>query len=466
MAGIPLTKTVFSSVAPVDYTYQQASQCFAIKIRLLLLDDDMMTRLCWVFVFLFFISTDSQAQVFRPRAQGSQASPTAGTAIGAQRATIQSPVAAEPSSGNSVNQQTKSVSQDLLQIYAQTQSVRSEADATGIAKASAKIFTDKSRTAADRDYAASLLAWAMNRRGEIRSDQAAVLVQAGRLEAASKLDEQATDDFAAGVEYGPNKWRHRHNYAISLAMQGDYEKAIVQLNHTIDLNSEYPNAWFNRAELFFQLGELEAAEQDYTAAIELAEDAQYYNSRAHCRFLRQAYETAVSDYRRAVQLEKKSPEYHADLGDACQFLGMWDEAAQAYRDAVASDKGFLRAYQNAAWLMATCPDERLRNSELALAAAKRAFELSPERTAEAVETLAAATAAVGRFDEATRLQEEAIGLMSRSELSAEQQIKEMRQRLSLYQGRQAYLQPQPAISGASSSVTRSASAASAAPSSK
>jgi tetratricopeptide (TPR) repeat protein len=421
----------------------------------------------WLVILLFVsINSDICAQVFRPRGQPGQSSETFQSMRGSQgeAPNVQAPV--RSSASNSPNRQSDSVSPDLLQIYAQTQTVRSEADATGIAKSSAKIVTDKSRSSADRDYAASLLAWAMNRRGEMRSEQAAGLVQAGKFDSARKLDEQAAEDFAAAVEYAPSKWRHRHNYAISLAMRGNYEKAIQQLDHAIELNPEYANAWFNRAELFLELGELEAAEQDYSAAIELADDAQYYNSRAHCRFLQQAYQPAISDYRRAVELNKASPEYHADLGDACQFLGKWDEAAKAYREAVAADNRYMRAYQNAAWLMATCPDERLRNSDLALAAAKRALDLSPERTAETVETLAAATASLGRFDEASRLQEEAIRLAKRSDLIGEDQVNEMRQRLSLYQGQQAYFQPQPAISRAPAAVTRSASTASAASPSK
>jgi len=352
------------------------------------------------------------------------------------------------------------VSQDLLQIYSQTKQVRSEAEVTAIARACAKVISNSGRSQVDQDYATSLMAWALNRRGEMRSEQAEALVRAGSTESASKLDAQAADDFATAVKYAPESWRHRHNFAISLAMKADYARAIEQLGKAIELNPQYANARFNRAELHLELGNYSEAEQDYTAAIGMAEDAQYFNSRGHCRFLMQSYQQAMDDYRRAVDLSSGNATYATDLGDACQFVGQWESAAKAYKQAVAMDPQYTRAYQNAAWLMATCPDDRIRNTELALVAARKSLEMSGERNAENVETLAAATAAQGRMEEAAKLQREAIKLVGRPTATTEGQLAELKQRLSLYENGRAYIQPQPAVERLPSNVTRTASTSS------
>lgn len=418
----------------------------------------MLWRCCIAVASFGLLGVTSVAQEFRPRG------PSGASSGSSQVATNSRPSynhwnRPEPHElpSERTQQSASPVSQDLLQVYAQTKQVRSESDVTTIARFCAKVVSSKERSKIDQDYAASLLAWALNRRGEMRSEQAEDLVRAGRQESASKLDAQAADDFATAVQYAPDNWRHRHNFAISLAMRGEYAKAIAQLDQAIAGNPQYANAWFNRAELQMELQDYESAEQDYSAAIELTPDAQYWNGRGHCRFLLQRYGLALEDYRQAVEIGGTNAAYACDLGDAYQYLGKWEEAAKTYKQAVAMDNRYPRAYQNAAWLMATCPDQRIRNTELAMSAAKKALELTGERTAEVVETLAAATAAQGRHEEAAQLQREAIKLAGRHSHSPPSQLAEFQQRLSLYQSGQPYVQPQPATELSATEGTRTAS---------
>ncbi len=411
-----------------------------------------MSRLVLALLLTTLISSALDAQAFRPRGQSSFATdlPDTQNSIREQR---------DVQAVDAPGQKAATVSQDLLQVYTQTKSAKSETDLTSIARACAKALSDSSRSQADQEYASSLLAWSLNRRGELRSEQAASLVEAGKVESAGKLDSQAADDFATAVKYAPNHWRHRHNYAVSLAMRGDYTGAIAQFDEAIRMNPQYANARFNRAELYFEMGDPQAADQDYTAAIELSDDAQYYNNRAHCRFLMEAYPQAISDYRHAVELASDNAVFQTDLADAYQFLGRWEEAAKSYRAAVAADNRYARAYQNAAWLMATCPRDHIRNTELAISAAKRAMELTGHRTMETVETLAVATAALGKHAEAAELQQEALKLARESSTKLpEAQQTEMSQRLTLYSNGQAYVQPQPDQASPPPIVTRTVSA--------
>ena len=85
--------------------------------------------------------------------------------------------------------------------------------------------------------------------------------------------------------------------------------------------------------------------------------------------------------------------------------------------------------------MATCPNPKFRNVDLALSAAKKVIELTGERSPQALDTLAAATAASGKHRDAASLQQEAIQLADKAEKP------EMAQRLQLYQQGQSYLQP-------------------------
>ncbi len=357
----------------------------------------------------------------------------------APRLVGQEPIQFQSRSGATASStQSASVSADLLQIYERTKTASDQQAVTAIARECSQVIPDSSRSRMDRDYASSLLAWALNRRGEMRSEQAARLVEQGQLAEADKVDRQAAADYETAIKYGPENWRTYHNYGIALAMQGDYRRGIDVFTKAIQIKADYANAYFNRAELYFELEQYAEAIQDYGRAIAINDqDPQYYNSRGHAKFMLDKHDAALSDYRRATELGDDSAIYHSDLGDACQYLGRWMDAAHAYRAAVAVNNKYSRAYQNAAWLMATCPDDQIRNPELAMAAAKRSIQLAGQRTSRGLDTLAAATAAMGRTSEAAKLQQQAI------ELADQNEKLELSQRLQLYQSGQAYYQPLP-----------------------
>ena len=356
---------------------------------------------------------------------------------GPQSTTLRSAPPGNSSEATRSNAHSNAISADLLAIYQQTQAAIDEAAVTAIARACAKVIPDSQRSRVDRDYAAELFAWALNRRGEIRNERAAQLVEQGDLEQAGNLDLQAAKDFETALQYNPNSWRTHHNLGISLAMKGDYARAIKQFSASIELKPDYSNSHFNRGELYFELAQYPEAISDYTQAIELAgTDPQYYNSRGHCHLMLAQYDAALADYQQATQLASDSAVYATDLADAYQFLGRWEEAATTYRQAVAINSQYPRAYQNAAWLMATCPEAKFRNVNLALSAANKALELSGERSAHTLDTLAAATAATGNHREAVRLQQEALRVASQEEKP------ELSQRLALYQRGQSFVQSQ------------------------
>ena len=102
-------------------------------------------------------------------------------------------------------------------------------------------------------------------------------------------------------------------------------------------------------------------------------------------------------------------------GDTYSDLGQYAEAAKDYRAAVRLAPKMGRAYQSAAWFMATCPDEHYRNDKLAIEAAERAIELDGADYRN-LATLAAAQANAGMFEEAKATQEKAIAKAGKGEV--------------------------------------------------
>ena len=91
------------------------------------------------------------------------------------------------------------------------------------------------------------------------------------------------------------------------------------------------------------------------------------------------------------------------------------------------------ALNSLAWLRATCPEARVRNGKEAVEFATKACELSQWKNGSNIDTLAAAYAEAGDFDQAVKYQREVIQ-MSRS-WTNDSKIK---QRLALYEQHKAY----------------------------
>ena len=93
------------------------------------------------------------------------------------------------------------------------------------------------------------------------------------------------------------------------------------------------------------------------------------------------------------------------------------------------------AHNALAWLQATCPEAAQHNGARAVELATRACELSAWNQAQIIDTLAAAYAECGKFDEAVKWQTKAV------QLARDKDLAELRARLELFQKKKAYRQP-------------------------
>jgi tetratricopeptide (TPR) repeat protein len=181
------------------------------------------------------------------------------------------------------------------------------------------------------------------------------------------------------------------------------------------------------------MGRPEEADQEYTAVIQLdAKDAAARLGRAHSRFYQRRFTEAMRDFNDVIQQQPDNAVAYADRADLYAFLGQWEPAARDYMMAISLDKSLGRAYQSAAWLMATCPNAHFRDREMALRAAQRAIELDGERDYRYLDTLAAAQANADQFPDAQQSLQRAL------KSAPQDALPELRQRLALYQKNEPY----------------------------
>ncbi len=284
-----------------------------------------------------------------------------------------------------------------------------------------------------QNYVSELLAWAHNRRGELYAEQAAQMAEQDQQEAAKNLDAEALKEFETAFERNSDYWKAIHNLGVSRAVSGDFDQAIKDFARVIELNPDYANAWFNRGEILFEQGEYRSALTDYTEAARLdPKDLAVRLRRAHTHFELRQYREALSDFDRAVQLDGQNAEARLSRGDAYRRMGQWGQAAEDYREAITLDKDYARAYQAAAWLMATCPDQRYRDKDLAVRAAQKACELEGPGEYRSLDALAAAQASAGAFPAAQKTIAQAIQAAPTAEQAA------LKARQALYAKDQPY----------------------------
>jgi len=138
----------------------------------------------------------------------------------------------------------------------------------------------------------------------------------------------------------------------------------------------------------------------------------------------------------AMQITPWFGEIHCELAMACESQGKIQEAIDHYHEAIRSSPDQPEAFNNLAWLLATCPDPRFRNGADAVRLAERACEVTHYQKTIYLGTLAAAYAETGRFDEAVATVQRAIAL---AEASGEQNLLQRnRELLELYRARRAY----------------------------
>lgn len=162
--------------------------------------------------------------------------------------------------------------------------------------------------------------------------------------------------------------------------------------------------------------------------------------------------------RRAIALDGSRVRSHTLLGMILERAGRPAEAAAEYRAAVRLGPEDLDSRLALAWLLATCPDAAVRHGADALRLATELCAASEWRSVRALDTLAAALAESGRFDEAATRAGEALALAEQKELEARDrpfdftpeefqrrtaQVQEIWERVQLYQEKAPYRETAP-----------------------
>jgi tetratricopeptide (TPR) repeat protein len=160
---------------------------------------------------------------------------------------------------------------------------------------------------------------------------------------------------------------------------GQYDQAVADFTRATDLDPKYTNAWCSRGIAHDKLGRYEEAIADFSRAIDLDPrlmSAWYGRGLAYATLGR--YGEAVDDYARVIELDPKHVNAWYGRGLAYRRLGQYGKAIDDYETALKLAPTHARALSSLAWVLATCPDAKLRDPDRAVELAKKAVLLAPK----------------------------------------------------------------------------------------
>lgn len=195
---------------------------------------------------------------------------------------------------------------------------------------------------------------------------------------------------------------------------GVYKDAVTLWTRTIEQSPQASVAYVNLGNALYQeRGLVPEAEAQYRMAVKLRpHDATAQSNLGRMRELQGDLTEAESRYQEALRLNPKDGRTRRLYGAMLVRQERHGEALiQQYADTIRNASQFgWRDLVQLAWTLSTNPDSRMRSGRHALEFAQKADELSRHRSAEVLQVLAAAYAEVGRYEQAVRAADEAIGL--------------------------------------------------------
>lgn len=243
--------------------------------------------------------------------------------------------------------------------------------------------------------------------------------------------DKAIADFTKAIEIEPKDLLAYWSRGVAWNGKGDYDKAIADFTKAIEIDPKFVLNYSSRAEAWEQKGNYDKAIADYTKLITIApKDVLAYFRRGSVWLAKRDYGKAVADYTKTIEINPKVVEAYILRGASWEAKGDYDKAIADFTKAIEIDPKAVEAYNGLAWLLATCRNDRYRDGKRAVALAEKAVKL--EEAANRLDTLAAAYAEAGRFQEAIKTQERAITRIKQSESWAGSLLPEYEKHLLSY----------------------------------
>ncbi len=250
-------------------------------------------------------------------------------------------------------------------------------------------------------------------------------------------------DYVAALGWFDKAIQLDSNNAVSYVNRGmvhsqckDFDLALADYDKAVQLEPQESVNYLHRGACHAERSSFEKAVDDFTMAIRLEpNEVDGFIHRAYAYLEWKKLDQAFADADRAVRMQPDSADAHTVRGEVYGGRKQHDKAVADFQEACRLDPKSPDPRNGLAWLWATCPSEKHRNGKAAIDLAHRACELTEWKDAFYFDTLAAAYAEAGNFEEAIKWQQKAVDEPKAFHESERPKVPE---RLRLYQQRKPY----------------------------
>jgi tetratricopeptide (TPR) repeat protein len=179
----------------------------------------------------------------------------------------------------------------------------------------------------------------------------------------------------------------------------------------VDIKPAYAEAHLNLGLCLAQKGKIEDAMAHYQKALGIkAGYAEAHNNLGICFAQQGKLAEAIPQFQKALEINPGYLDAHHNLGNSLLQQGQLSEAIVQYQKTLEIQPVDATVQNILAWLLATSPQASLRNGHRAVDLARQANALTGGKDPMILQTLSAALAETGQFDEAVRTVQAAIPL--------------------------------------------------------
>lgn len=226
---------------------------------------------------------------------------------------------------------------------------------------------------------------------------------------AKKELENAVADFSAALRLEPDSTMTLRARGVDYVQNGSYERALADFDEVLRRQPEDASTYANRAEVCRLMRRWDAAMESVSKALELDPKLPgAYYTRGWVYRAKKQYDLALADFDRASELDPNNSGGLRSKGITLAAMNQYEAAANVFRELTTRFPNGHNAQNSSAWFLATCPDAGWRNGALAVSQARKACDLTRWNDPQVLDTLAAAYAETGDFEQAVKHATEAL----------------------------------------------------------
>ena len=225
-----------------------------------------------------------------------------------------------------------------------------------------------------------------------------------------KVDE-AIIQYQEALKIEPDYVDAHNNLGMALLQKGKVDEAAAHFQRALEIKPDDADAHFKLGNILRQKGRTEKAMAHFQKTLEINPDyADAHVNLGSILLQTGKVDEAIAHFQKALQFKPKDAKAENNLGNAFLRKGNEREAINHYEKALQIQPADPTVQNNMAWLLATCPEDSLRNGNRAAELAQQADALTGGQNPVILHTLAAALAEAGRFSEAMETARHALRL--------------------------------------------------------